>query len=827
MNSQIIDRIVLLNEKSEELPPNGRVPIEERVIGKRLSYADVVLTAATFPPDVIVAFANADICIDDRSWRNLWDVNMENKFLALLRYDVPASGAVEGATIFGPRADSQDTWILRVADILARGADTIAKTLNFHFGRMGCDNAIALEMLKHKFNVINPCLTMKTWHFHASAVRTYNKQDIVERPILHYIHPSGFHDLKPLLQFPKESVLGQITTSTLHRLVRGTGAASWISSYNKKLKSHESPLKLSNNNTLIPSPEYILKVTNCFQTPSGLVFDKDCMFIGGAQRSQVLWSESATSPMTPTLECERALVAPWPRGGDESREIFTLRYLSKILQLLPTKGWEFFCPEKKEVVEAMETFKWETDKLPVIKHEEDMLVWCKEARVFAPSDNTTILSEDIAALRRCIKGWLPDVNRSRLRIVIVEDGKVLDDPLVRRLEEVLERGFDIRVVYSGRTSVNRMADVLAGAWGVICRGGLEACGWNWILPPGAFVFEVAENIWKAGAPMEGLEISSAAGLEHRFCAPAPAGQDQGDKILEEVFREEETWKAASPVAEAENTPLIIMPRKDLEGFFSHPGDSFREMVRLWERAGYCRIKEHSLATMVWWGSLGKGGVLLYDRDNHDWRLSASLVEKEWKLALFGNPKPPGASASPCVAWTYWPRRPELVEELASAPAAPWSEREPGLVFLGKMENHLQEKRRTTADWKSACTYWSMVKDTEPYPFTQSGYLEKLAKSRFGLCLPGYGFKCHREVECMAMGCVPVCSPGVDMESYAVPPKEGTHYLRASTPEEARNITAGMNETTWSRMSVAAKAWWKDNCSCEGSFKLTKELIEFL
>jgi len=822
-SSRMIDRIVLLNESKEPIPSNTLVPIEERVIGKRLSYADVIQAAATFPSNVVVAFANADICIDDASWRHLWDVNLENKFLALLRYDVPESGDVKKAAIFGPRADSQDTWVIRVADIQSRGAAKIAASLDFNFGRMGCDNAVALEMLRHRFTVINPCLTMKTWHFHASGARTYNKEDIVERPVLHYIHPSGFHDLQPILQLPKDVVLGRIKPALINRQIRGGGATNWISAHNKKLKSGDTPLKLANNNPFTPSEEFVLGLTNSFHTPGGLSFDRDQMFIGTSRRSQELWAESRTSAMTPTLACERGLVAPWPPGAESSREVYILKYLSKIMQLVPDvnkrDGWEFFCPEKKEIVDAMEVFKWSTLNLPVIKYEDDMILWCKESRVMPPSDNTCILSEDVAALRASMKGWRTDMITDMLHLVIVEDGELLDDTLVRRLEDVLAKAFKLRVVYPKNSSVHRMADVFAGAWGVICRGGLEACGWNWMLPPGAFVFEV----FRGTAQPEGLEISAAAGLEHRFCVPlSPQGEleENAEKIFQEVWREEEAWKSSSS-PEGDTLPLILMPCQK-EGYFAHPGDSFREMARLWAKAGYCRVKNDPLATMVWWGSLGKDGVLLYDRDNHDWRLSAPLVERSSRLGLFGNPKPPSGNNK---AWTYWPRRPELVEELVDSEknTAPWSARKPGLVFLGGAENKVQEKRRP-ADWESACNEWSFVKGSK-YPFTQTQYLEKLAEYRFGLCLPGYGFKCHREVECMAMGCVPVCASGVDMESYAVPPVEGTHYLRASSPEEARKVADAMDEETWTRMSQACKSWWKENSSCEGSFKLTKALIE--
>ena len=111
-----------------------------------------------------------------------------------------------------------------------------------------------------------------------------------------------------------------------------------------------------------------------------------------------------------------------------------------------------------------------------------------------------------------------------------------------------------------------------------------------------------------------------------------------------------------------------------------------------------------------------------------------------------------------------------------------------------------------------------------YPFTQKEYLEKLSSARFGLCLAGYGLKCHREVECMAMGCVPLVAPDVDMDGYADPPVAGIHFIRVTTPEEARDVASQMSKESWEKMSEACHTWWKKNCSCEGSFRLTDKLI---
>lgn len=78
---------------------------------------------------------------------------------------------------------------------------------------------------------------------------------------------------------------------------------------------------------------------------------------------------------------------------------------------------------------------------------------------------------------------------------------------------------------------------------------------------------------------------------------------------------------------------------------------------------------------------------------------------------------------------------------------------------------------------------------------------------------------------MAMGCVPIVAPEVDMTNYAVPPQEGVHYFCAADPDEARRIAATTSEEEWSAMSAACRAWWRANASVVGSWALTARLLE--
>jgi hypothetical protein len=791
--SRLIDKVLLLNESPQDFPQSAKVV--EEVVGHRLTYLDVIERIYDIPDDVIVAFANADIFIDDNSWKELWSLNLEDKFLALLRYDVSATWDVAEAKIFGPRADSQDTWVVRAADVKKLARESWAP-LNFKFGKMGCDNLLALEMMKQKFLVSNPSQSLRTYHVHTSDIRNYAKTDVIEAPVFHYIQPSAINDLQAEFKLPKKGV------SVLKRVLRGSSAA--VETWKKSLK----PSLDDSFEDFAPKAEQRISIDrSCFQTTEGIVFDSDKMYIGETTSSKLLWNNSKIHGMMPTLAVGRALIVPWPVGADKSKEVYCVRYMSKVLRLWDSDGpGEFFGSEEPSFEQVLQLFTWNQESLPIITREDNSLIWCKEGAVGFCHEENPVLKEDMDALRKYMRGWVGEI--SGRKMVVMEDGIILTSALVLELEKQLEEaGYDVKVVYPSKTSMERLVDVFSGAWGVVAACGMSSVGWNWMLPVGAHVFEV--NSSKTIA----IEISSAAGLNHYFVSKAVVD------IVEQVGIASAAQAAASAKAESEDAslPTVFLPSAT-SGFFAHPGDSFREIVGLWKKAGYVNVRQHDGA-QVWWGSVGADGVLLYDRPTNEWRLAAPEAEREWRLALFGNPKV--GSAAKAVPWTFWARRPSLLEA-AAASVKGYDERSQGPVFYGKTENPVQERRRQ-GDWVSVCEEFVMVKGDEKYPFTQTEYLEKLASSRFGLCLPGYGFKCHREIECMAMGCVPIVSEWVDMTSYANPPVEGKHYIRLGNSRDIPRVVASVSKESWEEMSAACRTWWAENASCQGSFELTKRL----
>lgn len=812
----IIDKIVLLNEKNKnDLPKSDK--IQEVVIGKRLTYKHVFQWIHdNVPDDVICVFANADIYLDTESWRDAWAVKMNDVFMALLRWDVQANGE---SKLFGPRNDSQDTWAVLSTSVKNKTWDW--DTLDFQFGTAGCDNAITVELLRKRFLVVNPSITLKTHHLHLTGIRGYDPSDVIPKPVFLYVEPTGVHDMDPVLDLSQQLDKKMKCESFSRELYAAQSRV--LDVYCKMLERGDRYIFSSKDTNTFPETSVpIYKYKNVFQTPQGLVYGYNRLYIGNEEVSKLAWSKSRLSSITPAFKVKRTLVAPWSNDETKTGEGFLLHYLSKIMRLRNEYGdGEFWAPGESSTP-LLELFRWNTRELPVIPHTENAQIWAEEAIQYPYLAKQEVHKEEIDALRQCLRnGWVetPNENNEKQRWAVMVDGEHITSEMVRGWEQRYP-DWTWSVFFEGRTTPERIVEKLTGANGFICYGGPESVrrwGFSWVLPKNAVLIEVQNEMEPNG---EAAHVSGAARLKHTLViVPRASAAATKEAITKAVYLN----LNSAPKTEENTLPVIRIPRSGLTGFFGHAGDSFREMVKLWEQKGYVRVVEDATAVQVWLGNVGD--TLLYDRPTMDWLFAAPPGEQKWRKALFGNPKP-STSGGPSSSWFFWPRRPSLVEEAVARglPEITYEQRVHNLVFYGKIENKVQEKRRKTLNWSTACDDYLCVDGVDtPYPFTPKQYLENLASAKFGLCLAGFGKKCHREVECMSMGCVPIVSADVDMENYAESPIEGIHYLRVKTPEEAKDLVASTSEETWGRMSAACRKWWKTNASAEGSWKLTEKL----
>jgi len=268
--------------------------------------------------------------------------------------------------------------------------------------------------------------------------------------------------------------------------------------------------------------------------------------------------------------------------------------------------------------------------------------------------------------------------------------------------------------------------------------------------------------------------------------------------------------------------IIKMPTQPREGLWNHNNDSFRELAMLWKQkindidlflekeSGHCWLVPQ---------------IMLYDRPTLEW------INPECKssgLFLLGNgdEDKEGVELRNLVInakpWIFWPRRPSIVEQkLKENKILEWSEREQETIFIGNIENSVQNTYRDDSNlgWEDVLEEYHCTKG-KVHKFTQEEYLDKMRKSKYGLCLRGYGSKCHREMECMAFGTVPIITPKVSIKSFINPPSEGIHYIRAHNPDDLRRKLKNIKEKRWNSMSKAAAKWYMDNVHSSGSWDTT-------
>ena len=784
IENPFIDKIILLNEEKYDIAKSEKV--EQIILGKRLFYDDVIQYIAALPEDVLVVFANADIFLDS-SIRYVWSTSLDNKFFALLRYDY-ADGKSQ---IFGPRADSQDTWIVSSKSVKER---VWTDAIHFSFGISGCDNAICVEMLRMKFLVINPSLTIKTHHVHKSEIRTYSKDEIVEKEVYLYIDPTGLQDMEPILQIPAKHLDTTLEFSAFERPINcaNAKAETYCTMLEKQKRYTFSPKE---KNIFEKRQQPIYKFENVFQTNNGLIYGYDKIYVGPSKVALKYWSESNLSTLSQSVLSKKALITSLPKDVSSSVENYFLYYLPKILLMREKYDGDFLLPNNEKFIEALRLLEWKTR--PQLISTETPVIYVKEAYVWFPSDNLEVGKEEVEILRTMLPNQMPSSEEETT--VLYMDGIYINKTFVEECEKIYS---NVKLIYP-ETSVDRKILILQSATMFISYCTPSIWKFLWAMKKGKFI-DIQNELELNG---EVHHLAAACGIEHVLhIIPKTVTPAIRSKILSSLSPSLET-------SLIDDLPTIYVP-SEKDGFFHHIGDSFREIIDMWEERKYIK-KEYGTNKNVWLGGIGQ--TLLYDRPTYDWIKNADADEQIWKKALFGNPKPIGPNSQ---AWSFWARRPRFIEAMLDKQIEP-VQKTNGLVFYGVIENAIQNANRTKHDWASCCDKFVLAKEPA---YTQQEYLDRMAKAKYGLCLAGFGKKCHREVECMAFGTVPVCAPEVDMENYANPPKEGVHYLRISSPEDALEKLSHISEECWQNMSDAGRLWYKENCSVDGLWNLTKKLI---
>lgn len=819
IENPLIDKIYLLVES-----PNYKLPKSEKLVvisrKERITYANCIeLIKKQIGKGFLVAFANADIYLD-LSWVNLWSVDIHDALLALLRWEEEGSNGQP--ELYGPRSDSQDTWVIHSDSVLDRQWKLDA--FQIPFGTAGCDNAILVEFLRHKFKIVNPAMSLRTIHVHKSQIRTYDRQDIVDRPTYMHVEPTGIHELNPVTTW-NSWTKGSIEHAPLDRQLKATTPKTlnmFCSQMNRDTSFLWSADGLNSYTAPVNQDHEILVEGGAFVSPNGLVYKHVDLYVGNTEIQKELWSNNSISHLMPAQQSSAMMCFPLEAAWLREPSLYTLYYLSRAIkqhQLTPEAS--FWCSKTSDLLPAFKLFNWKSPRGHLVQYGEQTQVFSEKV-VGRTAHSVRIMPADVEALRaNMFSEWVsePGLDDGMPVMVLVSDELHIKDTLLSEMEAyATEKGFKVRVIYS-TAEASMWVGGLLGASRIILSSSvknIKGCSWAWmwLAPKGCQILELQEE----REPSDSLvHLCAAANLDWTLLQYPRSTPDGFKKI---IMRELGKWLSVGDTTKS--LPLIVVPPKTMKfGFFGHKGDSFRELADMWNEKGYVEIKEDPIITQCWLSGVGK--TLLYDRPSWQWLEKSAESEQKYKVCLAGNPL---SSEKPdAKPWIFWPRNPRMVEKLALT-EKPYSDRKESLVFYGRVENTIQGSfRQDISGWQALCSDFSMpVGAKEPYKFGPEEYLLALQNAKYGLCLRGYGPKCNREIELLAMGAVPVVTPGVDITGYIEPLLDGIHVICVSDPVDAKTKLATITESQWETMSKAGRLWWKRNASAEGSWQRTKEFI---
>lgn len=402
--SLYIDTIVLLNETDlsrewKSIP--GSQKIKQIVIGKRLTYYDVLTYIKQSIPDhVYTIIANADIYFDS-TLLNLWKLDMKDRMLALLRWDDSGDGSEP--SLFGPRPDSQDTWILLSDSVRSRIWEPTV--FGFPFGKSGCDNAFAAHMLRQRFLICNPALSIQSFHLHHSSIRDYSIKDFVSADL--YVHIEPTH----LLDTAQEQVPLKAPVSICNELVsfevKSSSLSNEITYCTMLEKQGRYKWEPSVVNTYFEPAIPVYSWKHASVTPNGLVYDAYTIYTGKHQNDERFqyWNQANVDIFTPLQTRKQMMALPFPDTSIFSHpDTYILQYLSRATRLFESyPDTSIWMPNGFE--SYLKSLHISFDSVPF---QEQTGCWAEKVIGMVPGPLSSELGrEDITALRSRLPSWKP------------------------------------------------------------------------------------------------------------------------------------------------------------------------------------------------------------------------------------------------------------------------------------------------------------------------------------------------------------------------------------------------------------------------------------
>ena len=501
----LISRIVLLNEKDESNDANkwydvpGHEKIHQVVIGTRLTYADFIqYVYDKVPSHVFTILCNADIYWNE-TLQELWRIQLANRMLGLLRWDIGATpcGQTE-PKLFGPRADSQDSWIFLSDSIKDREWDLTP--LAFCLGQPGCDNAFAGHMLRNRFALSNPAYSIQSLHLHRTEYRTYDKRDTVPATVYINLAPGHLIDMKqervPTLAPPylcHELVPFEIRSSSMSNEI------TYCTMLEKEGRYTWEPTV--ENNYFEPAiPYYVWN--KAAVTPNGLVYDQHTIYLGKHAEDPRFqyWTGASVDLFTPLLRCETMLALPF---ADTSvfrhPNVYVLQYLSRALRLWEehpfAKEASFWLP--RDAAFSLSLLLGDRARRG-IPWREDTACWAQTVVGGLPGPLALeIGKEDITALRTWLPAWEPRVRGMVCTVLLNETAGVTRSFVQQRIAPWLQRqdrAWMVRTVNGADSITHGSYSAMLGTALCVFLGGAEVWAPIWALPKEACVVEFQQEL---------------------------------------------------------------------------------------------------------------------------------------------------------------------------------------------------------------------------------------------------------------------------------------------------------------------------------------------
>jgi hypothetical protein len=410
-----IKTIILLTEKdySKDWQYLKTTKIQQFIIKKRLTYAHFLqFVKDRVPKNTIAMLSNADIFMD--SILDLWRINLKNKMLALLRWDITDTSDLDSAEIFGPRADSQDTWIVLSDSV--KEIDWAYEKFDVQLGQPGCDNLFAGQMLQNRFVLYNPAMTFKTYHLHATEIRNYTKADTVKAMLYVNLVPSYIIDTKqekmtdPIHTMTNELVSFEVKSSSISNeityctMLEKEGRYKWEPSVE--------------NYYFDETPVYVWQ--NACVTPNGLVYTPYTIYPGDDEKYPY-WKTSTVTIFTPLQQTDQMIAIPLEdMSVFEHPDTYILYYLSRILRLLKQYPKASFWVPKEYT-----SYVLDYNVQNMIYVSNDTACYAKEVIGYVPGP-AEIGKEEIQLLREYLPYWKATPDNKRCVVIGAYNKEISD-----------------------------------------------------------------------------------------------------------------------------------------------------------------------------------------------------------------------------------------------------------------------------------------------------------------------------------------------------------------------------------------------------------------